>query len=151
VTEAAREVAKELPSRRAKEAPERFGAVTKRAVLAESVDPERRGRGKVTVRSRVAVEYGGTTIDLAAVEQLVAEAQTRAIADLILYCFHRGYFEADVPLTEALEKGLADVDRRGLEVLSPHGAAGDYARPRLHEAAAALNRLRGLRVKQVGG
>ena len=150
VTEAAREVARELPTRRVREGRERFGAITKRAVVVESVDPYRRGRPRVQARGLRAIEFGGTTIDLSAVEQLVDEGQTRAIGDLILYCLHRGYFEGDAPLAEALTRGLADVDVRGVEVLSPHGESGDYARPRLYEAAAALNRLRGLRVKQVG-
>ena len=150
VTDAARDVARELPSHRVSESRERFGAVTKRAVVAESVNPYRRGKPRVQARGRHALEFGGVTIDLSAVEQLVDAGQTRAIGDLILYCLHRGYFEADTPLSEALARALSDLDIRGLEVLSPHGAAGDYARPRLYEVAAALNRLRGLRVKQVG-
>jgi predicted ABC-class ATPase len=150
VTEAARRVAGELPAHRAREGRGRFGAVTKRAVVPESVNPERRGRTRAQARGLHAIELGEATIDLSALEQLVDVGQTRAIAELFVYCQFRGYFLDDTPLADALARGLTDADNRGLEVLSPHGASGDYARPRLLEAVAALNRLRGLRVKQVG-
>ena len=74
----------------------------------------------------------------------------RAVADLLSYCWHRRYYEDEAALADALARGLADAARRGLEALSPHGEAGDYAMPRLLEAVAALNRLRGIRVKQIG-
>ncbi|HKK51608.1 MAG TPA: hypothetical protein VKA74_08475, partial [Myxococcota bacterium] len=45
------------------------------------------------------------------------------------------------------------IDERGLDVLDPHHRAerhpGALARPRRFELAAAINRMRGLRVRQV--
>lgn len=150
VTEAAREIARALPSQRTRESRGRFGAITKRAVVQESLNPVKRERTRIQAHGLDAIEFGHSTIDLSHLEQLVDAGQTRAIGELFLYCLHRGYFDGDAPLGEALARGLGDVEARGLQILSAHGESGDFALPRLHEAAAALNRLRGLRVKQVG-
>jgi predicted ABC-class ATPase len=147
----ARQVTRALPSQRPREGAHRIGQVTKRSVAPESIDPQRRGKTRIRARGREVIEFGATNIDLAALGQIVDAGQVRAIADLIVYCWHRRYFEDDAALTDAIARGLADAERRGLDTLAPHGESGDYAMPRLHEAAGALNRLRGLRVKQIGG
>lgn len=41
-----------------------------------------------------------------------------------------------------------EVDSKGLDVLAPHMHLGTYARPRVFEIAAALNRLRTIKVQQ---
>ena len=150
VTEEARKIARELPSQRRREGRRRLGPVTRRSVVPESVDPQRRGRERVRARGREEIEFGSATIDVSSLDQLVDPGQTRAIADLLSYCWHRRFFEDEAGLADALARGLADAARRGLDTISPHGEAGDYAMPRLLEAVAALNRLRGLRVKQIG-
>jgi predicted ABC-class ATPase len=160
VTPAAQQIARELPTRRNRESRDRFGAVTKRAVVPESLHSEARGEPRPGVRGEPragsrglhSVELGGKAIDLSAVEQIVDASQTRAIADLLLYTWRRGYFGDDAPLAEALARALSDVERQGLDILSPfQDFAPDYALPRIEDVAAALNRLRGLEVKQVGG
>ena len=152
VTTEAREVARELPTGRTREVRSQLGVITKRSAAPESVDPSRRGRERVHARGLKAIELGETRVDLSALDQLADVGQTRAIGDLIAYCLRRGYFDGDTPIVDVLARGLADVGVRGLAILAPYRSeGGDFARPRLHEAVAALNRLRGLRAKQVGG
>ena len=46
----------------------------------------------------------------------------------------------------SLRKAMADVEEKGLDILAPF-KKGDYARPRLFEVAAAINRMRTLKIK----
>jgi hypothetical protein len=83
-------------------------------------------------------------IDIASVEQVVDASQTRYIADCLQYAYHyladnRRTIRDLVDLTEAL------VQEQGLEALQPY-LAGDRAWARPLEVAAALNRLRTLRI-----
>jgi hypothetical protein len=79
------------------------------------------------------------------VAQVVDESQTHAIGDLIHYCATR-YFTGEVPLADGLRKAMADIEEKGLDILAPF-KKGDYARPRLFELAAAVNRMRTLEIK----
>lgn len=152
VTTEAKRIAEELPTHRVKENGTVFGSLAQRAVVAESVDPVRRGKVKVGARGPRAVEFGWETIDLQAVEQLIDSSQTEAIANILVYALRRGYFDRNTPLRAAIERVLEDMMRHGLEVISPYatGHPGDYAVPRIYEVVAALNRLRTLRIHQVG-
>ena len=49
------------------------------------------------------------------------------------------------PVGEILDEADRTIDERGLSAMLP-GPAGDRARPRRHEIAAALNRLRSLEI-----
>ena len=153
VTEEAHGIAEAMPTYRTKEAPPAFGQIVQRAVIDESLDPYRRGRMKVAARGLRAIQFGEQTIDLQSVEQLVDPSQTRAIADTLVYGLRQGYFDGEVPLAQALRRIFADVSAGGLDIISPHPGQypGDYALPRLQEMAAAINRMRELRVRQVGG
>lgn len=151
VTAQARRIAQEHPSQRRHEAAATFGALRPRIPLPDSLDPWRGQRVKVEARGLEAIRFGQESIDLRALEQLVDPSQTRAIADALLYGLRRGYIDGRRPLAEALESICQDIDRHGLEVLTPFpGPPGDYARPRPLEVAAALNRLRSLSVRQAG-
>lgn len=150
-TDEAHRIAAQMPTHREKEAPAQFGRIVPRAIVAESLDPYRKGRTRVSARGLHAVEFGRHTISLQSVEQLVDPSQTRAIADILLYGLRQGYFDRNAPLASALERIYADIARAGLDVISPHRGQhpGDYARPRLQEVAQAINRLRGLDVRQL--
>ena len=106
---------------------------------------------KIGARGRDRIEFGREDIDLRAVEQIVDPSQTRAIGHALQLARVRTMDgEASVAeVTQALE---ALLDAEGLDVLDPYrrgeGHPGNYARPRAHEIAAALNRLRTLRVRQ---
>ena len=73
-------------------------------------------------------------------------SQTRAIAAALVYARER-YMGDDRTLREVLDAVMADITRQGLDVLSRY-PAGDHAAFRRHEFAAALNRLRPLRVRR---
>jgi len=96
---------------------------------------------KIAARDRDRLLYGTHEIDLSRVEQLVDPAQARAIGHLIHhYATHHG----DAPtLTEGLADLYAEIDETGLDPLTPY-REGTLALPRLHEVAAALNRMRGV-------
>jgi predicted ABC-class ATPase len=100
-----------------------------------------RGRrdARIDVRGRGTLRYGEHTIDLSRVEQIADPAQTRAIG----WAIHRwATRHADAPtLTDGLQAVLDEVERDGLDVLTPY-PMGDLALPRLFEVAAAVNRVR---------
>ncbi len=147
-TAAAREVARRFPTGREAEAAGAMALPRGRVPLPEGFDPFRGQREKVRARGQEEIQFGRFEIDLSAVEQLVDESQTRAIAALIRYSARR-YVDGRRTLREVLEAALRDVDERGLDVLSPFPGqpVGDLARPRLFEVAAAVNRLRSLAVR----
>jgi predicted ABC-class ATPase len=95
---------------------------------------------KIEARGLSTLLYGRYEIDLSRVEQLVDIGQTRAIGLLIRYYAERHAGSAS-GMIDGLRRALEDVDERGLDLLPPW-KSGDLARPRLYEAAAALNRIR---------
>jgi predicted ABC-class ATPase len=153
-TAAAQQVAADYPTQRRVEATTPFAPVTERIPVAESFDPSRgRREVKIDAKGRDQVLFGKEPIDLRAVEQIVDTSQTRAVGHAIELARRRA-MDGHTPLrgvTDALET-IFDTD--GLDVLEPlhraEGHPGNYARPRRHEIAAAINRLRSLRMRQVG-
>jgi len=148
VTPQARAVAATYETRRAREGGERFGTWTPRRPRPASFDP-RRGRREVKIDAKglSTLVFGQTTIDLHNVEQLVDPSQTRAIGDALYYAATR-YVNDQRSLREIITALDRDLEAHGLTVLDPFGRASakDYARPRGLEIAAALNRLRTLRM-----
>ncbi|MDR7402525.1 MAG: ABC-ATPase domain-containing protein [Armatimonadota bacterium] len=130
----------------------RFGGVHHRIPLPDSLAPLRGRRPRVESADglrlpRRAIPLGPHTVDLSAVEQLVDPAQARAIAAALVFAADRGLADGARTIREILGLIEMEIARAGLEVLVPDGPAGDLALPRRHELAAALNRLRTLRVK----
>jgi predicted ABC-class ATPase len=148
----ARRIASEHPSQRRAEIRRPLGPPVPRVPLAGSLDPSR-GRREVRIgsRGRDRIEFGRDDIDLRAVEQIVDPSQTRAIGHAIQLARVRA-MDGEASVAEVTEALDALIDAEGLDVLDPfrRGEAhpGNYARPRRHEIAAALNRLRTLRVRQ---
>lgn len=130
---------------RAMEGGERFGKVTSRVPLRSSFDPSRGRRDvKIDAKGLKMILFGRLSIDLSSVEQLVSISQTRAIGDIIHYYSER-YSGREYPLREGLEMVIGEIDRDCMDILSKF-KEGDYARPRLFEVAAAVNRMRSLKV-----
>ncbi|HOO77328.1 MAG TPA: ABC-ATPase domain-containing protein [bacterium] len=146
-TAEAKRIAADFATRRAREGGERFGSIRSRIPLQRGFDP-RRGKheAKVGAKSRGQIAYGTHFIDLFQVEQLVDVSQTRAIADIVYYAQKR-YIDGRRTLAEILDLVEADLDREGLDAVSPY-LRGDLARPRRFEIAAAINRLRTLVCRQ---
>lgn len=160
VTAKAREIVSRRQDVRAMEGGDKFGRITRRAPLPHGIDPRRGRREKVGARALSMLEFGRQSIDLSSVEQLVDASQTRAIGQMIRHGLQRGYIDGKESMTRVVSRLLEEIDFLGLDVISPHGSVaggaddgpphpGDYALPRAHELAAALNRLRSLKVEQL--
>jgi predicted ABC-class ATPase len=137
----------EYTSRRVIEGGQRFGDLTPRVPLRESFRSKRgRREVKIDVKGLHQILFGTTLIDLRGVEQLVDVSQTRAIGELIHYYAVR-YGDQGLSLTEGLERVFQDLKARGLDMLGAR-KAGNLALPRPYEVAAAINRMRSLKVRQ---
>jgi predicted ABC-class ATPase len=146
VTEEAKRVAREHPTGRASEAIRAFERPASRRIDAGSLDPSR-GRRKRSVKTPDdrTLLFGEETIDLAAVEQLVLRGQIRTVGEALAWI-------AGSPLPgSGSVADILDAVERTLYAEGPDGVAehrvGDLAQVRRFEIAAALNRLRSLRVE----
>jgi len=88
--------------------------------------------------------FGRETIDLAAVEQLMSRGQIRAIGRALALVATR-HLDAGRSITDILDAVEAAVSESGLDVLDSR-RVGDLAAFRRFELAAALNRVRSLRI-----
>lgn len=146
VTEKARLIARQHTMERTPEGGEKFGNITPRIPLPESIDPSRGSRDvKLKVRDVDEVVFGTQEIDLAAVEQIVEKGQLRAIASAIVYAKQQ-YIDGKRTLPEILNRVMADIESEGLDILT-NFPEGDLVLFRRFELAAALNRLRTLKIR----
>jgi predicted ABC-class ATPase len=155
-TKEAREIARGQRGDRRNEAREPISPPLARVPLAGSFDASRgRREVKIDARGRDEILYGSDPIDLRGVEQLVGTSQTRAVG-LAIHCASRRFMDGRSSLVDVLDKLEALLDSEGLDVLDPYGTGdgrnpGNFARPRRFEIAAAINRLRSLRIQQREG
>jgi len=152
VTERAREIARRHATGRRREAPAPMEPPTPRTPDPGSLDASR-GRREVKIDAKTLWEvgFGRERVDLRGVDQLVDRSQTRAVGQA-LYALRERF--AGRPLPEALDGLESLLDAEGVDVLDPFRRGegdgrhpGNLARPRRLEVAAALNRLRSLRVQ----
>lgn len=146
VTARSRDVARALPLGEARpRAPGPWPRAAPRVPDPRSLDP-RRGRRPERVRSvrTRSIEFGSEEIDVSLLYQLVDAAQCRAIGDCLLR-LARGGCDGRRSLPELLDALEAEIEAKGLDAVTSPGF-GDRARPRRFEVAAALNRLRSLRL-----
>ncbi len=145
VTEAARAIARRIDGARVHEGSAHFGDIAERAPTPASFPaPDDRRAAKIGARGRARIILGRAEIDITALEQLLDEAQARAIAGLV-QVYARDYAPRGVPLLQGLTAIMGRIEKEGLlRVLPPR--LHDGALPRLFETAAAVNRLRGLRL-----
>lgn len=143
VTAKAKAIAQEYTYFRTPEGGENFGRITPRIPLGESIDPSYRQRQvRLKVRDVDEMVFGTEDIDLSAVEQIVDTAQSRAIAEAMVYAV-RKYIDGKRTLAEILQLVIADIESKGLDILTPFPQC-DLAYFRQLELAAAINRLRSL-------
>src|SRR5660397_242729 len=119
--------------------------------ISPSIDPYRGRRRKIKLRGMERMQFGGEELELGSLEQLVDASQLRAVGEMLVHLRDDGYLEED-SLPEAAAALTARVEAEGLDILAPYGGPkgrhpGDFAMVRSLEVAAALNRLRTLRVK----
>ncbi|MCP4035878.1 MAG: ABC-ATPase domain-containing protein [bacterium] len=146
----AKKIARANPGERNREVTDTLEPPRPRVPTASSFDASRgRRRVKIDARGRDAMSYGREDLDLRGVSQLVDTSQTRATGLAIHRASERS-MKPGVTLTEVLDELEQLIDREGLDAVSPFSTReqhpGNLARPRRHEIAAAINRLRGLRM-----
>lgn len=146
VTQRAHWFATVLPGREPEETS--MPPVAGRVVDPSSVDSRRNGRIRTRVRGLDRLEFGEEAIELTALDQLVEPSQVAGVASALVRLSEDGYLDGSATVREALTALFADVDASGMDVLRGN-YPGDLARPRPAEVAAALNRLRSLRIASV--
>ncbi|MEE3328759.1 MAG: ABC-ATPase domain-containing protein [Myxococcota bacterium] len=162
VTAEARDIAKEMSNGRLSESRCALEAFAPRRPMAESIVASRgRKQVKISAKSRELILYGEEDIDLRHLTQIVDTSQTRAIAWAIhLASQHLMRPSSSSPqrpeLTEVLDALESIVAEQGLDALGHSSRKaplpdhpGRLARPRRHEVAGALNRLRSLKVEDL--
>jgi predicted ABC-class ATPase len=150
VTQEARKIASENLTGRSKEGGSSFGEITPRVPLPESIDPEKGRKVKIKARGNEHIQFGYESIKLGYVEQIVQDSQTRAIGDIIYYALRNKIIDGKNTLSEIVWKMEDVLESYGIDEISPFGnnPVGNHARPRPLEIAAAINRLRTLKVEQ---
>jgi predicted ABC-class ATPase len=151
-TQEAKEIAWRHTTRRRVEAADPMARPRERIPLPESFDPSRGRRAvKIEAKGRDLLLFGRETIDLRCVEQLVDPSQTRAVG-YALHLAARRFMDGEATLREVVERVEGFLEEHGLEALDPfrrgEGHPGNFARPRKYEIAAAINRLRTVRMRQ---
>lgn len=151
VTKKARKIIQDRKDLRTAETPGSFKPATRRIPLPSSINPYRGGRKKVRSRGLDNIIFGFHDIDLSSVEQIVDTSQVNAISDIIIYALGKKYLDGENTITAALDMAFKDIEKSGLDIISDFKGQhpGSYALPRKFEVAAALNRLRTLKVIQV--
>ena len=146
VTQNAHRIAQTHADGRLQEGGDAFGELKTRIPLSKYINPYRgRHRVKISAPRIDEIMFGRIPIDIGDVEQIVHISQTRGIGRAIHYALR--YMDGQRPLKEVVERVIADINSRGLDILSPY-VTGDIARFRGIELAAAINRMRTLEVTQ---
>lgn len=142
LTISAKEVAARYPSERAHEGGT-WSALEQRVPDPASIDPQKgRKSASVKVQTPTRVLFGTHELELSALEQIVEEAQVRAIAQAMVHATGR-WLDGNRTMREALEGVTEEIRREGLDVIDSR-QVGDYGQFRIYELAAALGRLRTL-------
>lgn len=144
MTGEARAIAEKYKAERRQEGGERFGRTTDRIPLAGSFDPSKGKRAvKISPKGLKSILFGVHPIDLGGIEQIVDMSQTRAIGEAIHHAVR--FMDGHRTLAGVVDSVERDIAERGLDVLS-HRPVGDLAGFRSLELAAAINRLRTLKI-----
>jgi predicted ABC-class ATPase len=149
VTERARDIVRASPYRRSREGSAHFPRPKHRAIDSRYFDPRNEyGHFRISARDTHHLIFGRIEIELSDVEQITETAQTRAIGRAIEYA--KKCQGGDTVLPEVIARVMADIQRGGLDVLDPK-CTGDLAGFRGIDLASAINRVRGLAVRQQRG
>lgn len=123
-----------------------FGNLPARVPLKSSFNKKGKDN-RFKVKGRYSILYGKELIDISDLEQLVDTSQTQCLAAMINYYQSHLLNEQDT-LSQAADKLYTVIQDQGLDVISSfEGHPGNLALPRKQEFCAALNRYRGLKVK----
>ncbi|ONK09671.1 ABC-ATPase domain-containing protein [Streptomyces sp. MP131-18] len=144
VTGRAREIAARNTGRRAEA--DSFPGVVPRRPDPSSLDSTVRGRSRIRARGTDHLVFGEHELDLRAVEQLADAPHVTGVGLAMELLVRRGHLDGRRSLAEALD--LLDLDLDGQDGVAALRSVydDDFAVPRRYEVAAAVNRLRTLRV-----
>lgn len=153
ITVAAREVARSHPTRRHTEQGKPLQEIKSRIPLAGSFNPSRgKKEVKIDAKGLHVILFGRDPIELRSVEQLVDISQTRAIGNAI-YLAAQKFMNDRRTLQEVVNLLEQLLEEQGPDILDPFRRGerhpGNFARPRRFEIAAAINRLRTVKMRQV--
>lgn len=150
VTSKAKKAYESKKEKRIPEAVSGFKPIRVRIPIPASFDPYRGKRKKIKTRGFDEIIFGSHNIDLSAVSQIVDTSQVNAISAILEYSMKKSFIDGENDMRNILDRVFEDIEKYGLEILSFHedGHPGSYAMPRRHEVAAAINRLRALKVRQ---
>jgi predicted ABC-class ATPase len=142
VTGKANQIAESCPTGRTEELVHPLHLPEARRLDPSSIDPHRKpGRTKIQARGRDTLVFGRGDVDLRAVEFEDA-SQIRSTGWILAGIAAKGG-AATNPIPD-IERVLEKLSEGDWELLNGR-PDGDFARPRLHEVMATLNRLRGAR------
>lgn len=142
-TEDAKRIVESSPGRTGcADVPFRFPAA-RRPLTASLQAPKADTRLSSSLFGRGIVKYGGESIDLSKLTQIVSQSQARAIARAIALV-HK-LMDGSTSLADAVGKVMNRVEQIGLDSLS-NRYIGDLSMFRAHELAAAVNRMKDLKI-----
>ncbi|WP_084546715.1 ABC-ATPase domain-containing protein [Glycomyces arizonensis] len=144
VTARAKELAAE-PTGRVAEAGA-FAMPRPRVIDPASVSSEFRGKQKIRAGGTDSLRFGSADVDVRSVEQITDQSMTVGIGLAIEAAVRRGWIDGRATVAEALDRLETALDVEALLKIREV----DLALPRRHEVAATLNRMRQLRVHQLG-
>ncbi|MBT6616047.1 MAG: ABC-ATPase domain-containing protein [Deltaproteobacteria bacterium] len=146
VTEKTRQIALASPGKRTAEDSDYPISPKQRNPLGESVSPVNDfGKKSIYAKEIYRFVFGGKTVDLTDVEQIIELTQTKTIAQALDYA--KQYMDGKTSLRKVVERVIGDIEAQGLDILSDR-ISGHHAQFRRFELAFALNRLRGFEVLQ---
>ncbi|WP_334313864.1 ABC-ATPase domain-containing protein [Aquibacillus salsiterrae] len=151
VTDKAKRIAQQTPNARQKDGEQSFGKIPKRCLLPNSLDIRHGKKTKVQAKGLHTIVMGRTEVSLHYIEQLIDPSQTRMIAEIIHYLAKKDTLSKTASFSELLDKLDYQIDQQGLHSFSPYPNQhpGELARPRRFEIAAALNRVRTAKIKDM--
>jgi len=105
-------------------------------------DRGREARPNVRAHDTRSLSFGRDEIDLSLVSQILDASQVRMLGEALVYALERGILDGRRAMVEVAEALVAVMDREGLSAIGTR----DLAEVRAQDVAAALNRLRSLRM-----
>ena len=143
-------IVKDHPTQRLVESPKSMEQISGRVPLGSNFNAARgRKKVKIDIQGHDKIIYGTKTVDLRFVDQLVETSQTRAIGHAI-YLASQTMMRESESLQDIVEALDDYFNQNGLDSLDPfyekEKHPGNYSRPRKYEIAAAINRMRSLKI-----
>jgi predicted ABC-class ATPase len=142
----AREIAKRHPSNRLAESRRPLVLPADRRPRARSFDARAGAKNRERVRARESrsIQIGNEEIDISLIAQIVDDGQARTLGDMLVSCGHALSDDA-LGLRTLCRRIVGEYAEHRLSRYAPRGS-GDRVAVRPLELAAAINRLRSLRI-----